>query len=139
TEVSRILRDHLRSSDIVVRWGGDEFVVIHACARIDAAAALAERIRSVVSTRKFSIGESRWARASCSRGFALHPFISAPPTLVSWAEVLKLADAALYRAKSQRNAWVGWCGLTPAPTLAARVIADPAAAEADQLIDVRKS
>jgi len=54
--------------------------------------------------------------------------------LLTWEEVLRLADAALYRAKSRRNAWVGWSGRRAAPDLATRVAADPESAELENLI-----
>jgi diguanylate cyclase (GGDEF)-like protein len=132
--VSRILRDCLRAQDIVVRWGGDEFVIVHSCNDLEPAAELAERIRIAVSTHLYRLPGSSIARTSCSIGFAMYPFVRAAPGMLSWEEVLRLADAALYRAKTRRNAWVGWSGRKATPDLAARVIADPDSAELDNLI-----
>ncbi len=132
--VSRILRDCLQGVDAVVRWGGDEFVVVHACSNLEAASELAERIRIAVSTHRYRLTGSSIARTSCSVGFAMYPFVRAVPGLLGWEEVLRLADAALYRAKSRRNAWVGWSGRKVAPDLAALVTADPEAAELDNII-----
>jgi diguanylate cyclase (GGDEF)-like protein len=132
--VSRILRDCLPGHDTVVRWGGDEFVVVHACSGVEAASELAERIRTAVSTHRYRLAGSSIARTSCSIGFAMYPFVRAVPGLLTWEEVLRLADAALYRAKNRRNAWVGWSGRKAAPDLATRVTADPEAAETDNII-----
>jgi diguanylate cyclase (GGDEF)-like protein len=132
--VSRILRDCLQGLDAVVRWGGDEFVIVHSCNNLDVASELAERIRIAVSKHRYRLTGSSVARTSCSVGFALYPFVRAVPGLLSWEEVLRLTDAALYRAKSRRNAWVGWSGRKAAPDLATLVTADPEAAEIDNLI-----
>jgi diguanylate cyclase (GGDEF)-like protein len=132
--VSRILRDSLRGLDTVVRWGGDEFVIVHACNNLEAAAELAERIRRAVATHRYRLPGSSIARTSCSIGFAMYPFVRAVPGMLSWEEVLRLADAALYRAKGRRNAWVGWSGRKAANDLATRVVADPEGAEVENLI-----
>jgi diguanylate cyclase (GGDEF)-like protein len=139
TGVSSILRESMHGSDTVVRWGGDEFVVVHGCSDLDAAADYAERIRHAVAHHRFLIGNKVSARTSCSIGFALYPFVRAVPALMSWEEVLRVADAALYRAKSRRNAWVGWSGRRAMPDLSDRIFADPDAAEAEQLIKARAS
>ncbi len=77
--VSRILRDCLHGLDTVVRWGGDEFVIVHACSNLDAAAELAERIRIAVSTHRYRLSGNTIARTSCSIGFALYPFVRSRP------------------------------------------------------------
>jgi diguanylate cyclase (GGDEF)-like protein len=134
THVSRILLDCLHGRDAVARWGGDEFVVVHSCNDLEAASELAERIRISVSTHRYRLTGSSIARTSCSIGFAMFPFVRAVPGLLTWEEVLRLADAALYRAKGRRNAWVGWSGRKAAPDLATVVASDPEAAEVDNLI-----
>src|SRR5690606_31437521 len=42
---SRIIQSNVRQSDVAVRWGGEEFLVILPDCDLEAAAALAERIR----------------------------------------------------------------------------------------------
>src|SRR5205085_11603798 len=44
-ELSAMLRQSVRAYDIVARWGGEEFLVVLPGADLDAARALAERIR----------------------------------------------------------------------------------------------
>jgi len=54
---------------------------------------------------------------------------------------MNLADAALYQAKQARNAWVGWGGTaraTELPSLPATLAADPAAAEKQGFLVVRR-
>ena len=110
--VLRQLRDLLlsvsRSSDIVVRWGGDEFLLAARDQSSEGLADLSERIRSTVEQRVFDVGEGRVLRATCSIGFACYPFFREQLDALSWEQVVSVADRALYVAKaSGRNAWVG--------------------------------
>ncbi len=109
-QVADILRGVFRSADVVVRWGGDEFVVL--CLDIDltVASELAERVRAAVAKRIFRVGEGLAARTSCSIGLATLPFIPGSQDKVDWEQSLSLADLALYEAKRERNTWVAWSG-----------------------------
>jgi diguanylate cyclase (GGDEF)-like protein len=119
--VLRQLRDLLksasRSSDIIVRWGGDEFLLVARDLSGDGLVELAERIRSRVAAHVFEIGEGRVVRTTCSVGFACYPFFREQLDALSWEQVISVADRALYVAKaSGRNAWVGFHpGLTALP------------------------
>lgn len=138
--VSSILLDCVRSTDKVVRWGGDEFVIVSAPLGFDGGAALAERVRSTIARRRFPISNSQLARTSCSVGFATYPFVSDDPYLLSWEQTLKIADMALYRAKARRNTWIGWSGTRNAAgigDLPGLISANPAAAVNGGLIEVR--
>jgi diguanylate cyclase (GGDEF)-like protein len=121
-QIAEILKHLCRASDIVVRWGGDEFVVLCSSADLSAAAILAERIRTSVAKQIFRVKEGVSARTSCSVGFAPYPFIAGAPERTSWEQSLALADAALYQAKLERNDWLGWSGT-------------PLAAELPQLLE----
>jgi diguanylate cyclase (GGDEF)-like protein len=83
-EVAQGLRGVLRTTDLVARYGGDEFVVVAPHATRESARALAERMRNA----------ARECDASVSIGIAIYPEdASDQDALVS------AADAALYRAK----------------------------------------
>ena len=110
--VLRQLRDLLKScsrtSDIIVRWGGDEFLLVARDLSGDGLLELAERVRTRVAQHVFEIGEGRVVRTTCSIGFACYPFFREQLDALSWEQVISVADRALYVAKaSGRNAWVG--------------------------------
>jgi diguanylate cyclase (GGDEF)-like protein/hemerythrin-like metal-binding protein len=87
-------RSQLRSSDLLFRWGGEEFVVLVAGAGYRAAAAIAEQLRHVVARREFPVA----GRVTISIGIAEY---SDSETPAAWFRRL---DAALYEAKeSGRN------------------------------------
>ena len=64
-QISARLVGAVRESDTVGRWGGDEFVVVHAGAGADAARSMARRLKSVVRQPLRIAGEQvRWAQPS---------------------------------------------------------------------------
>ena len=110
-QIRDVLLDACRSSDDVIRWGGDEFLIVARETNRKYAATLAERIRSSLSQRLFPIGDGKTARITTSIGYASFPFLKDRPELLSWEETLGVADAAMYEAKQRRNAWTGIEGI----------------------------
>jgi diguanylate cyclase (GGDEF)-like protein/hemerythrin-like metal-binding protein len=89
--VSQTVRQHLRASDALVRWGGEEFLVLAPGTRLEGALGLAEKLRTAVAANEFpGIGQ-----VTMSLGVAEY----APGEgLAGWIE---RTDQALYRAKSE--------------------------------------
>jgi diguanylate cyclase (GGDEF)-like protein len=140
-QIAEILRREIRAGDLIVRWGGDEFVVLCRDADLQVAAGLAERIRSRVSKQIFRIGNGLVARTSCSIGFAAAPFCPGHPELLDWQQTLSIADLALYHAKRDRNMWIGWAATAAAaqlPSIIAALGADAAAMERDGFLIVQR-
>jgi diguanylate cyclase (GGDEF)-like protein len=100
------LREVFRESDYLIRWGGEEFLVLARATHRDDAKLVAERIRKAVADRDFILADGTRLAKTCSIGFACFPFVQAEPRLLSWSEVVELADQGLYLVKrSGRNAW----------------------------------
>ncbi|NTV95688.1 MAG: diguanylate cyclase [Thiobacillus sp.] len=85
-----ILRDNVRGSDIVGRWGGEEFLVISPHVGLDNAAKLAEKLRRAVEEAVFAEG----VRLTTSIGVAEYRPNERLDDLIS------RADLALYAAKA---------------------------------------
>lgn len=100
------LREVFRESDYLIRWGGEEFLVLARATHRDDAKLVAERIRRAVANRNFILPDGTALAKTCSIGFACYPFVPEEPRLLSWSEVVELADQGLYLVKrSGRNAW----------------------------------
>lgn len=100
-EAARRLADAVRTSDLPVRWGGEEFVVLMPDASGVHAAEVAERIRSAVADPPFYAGQDT-IHVTMSVGWAMRHDREEGVDLVA------RADAALYEAKRRgRNAVVG--------------------------------
>jgi len=91
-EVALTIAAELRSSDVLGRWGGEEFVVISPGSDLDSIAALGERIRGLVAASPIPAGES-----------TLDVTVSLGATVVRWpesaAEVVERADRLMYASK----------------------------------------
>lgn len=104
---SNILANCCRESDWLVRWGGEEFVIVARGQSIDDLELLAERIRKNVEMHIFDIGCSQTINCSCSIGITSFPFIKNQFELLTWEQTLNFSDLALYLAKNNgRNTWV---------------------------------
>ncbi|MEM9690107.1 MAG: two-component regulator propeller domain-containing protein [Pseudomonadota bacterium] len=106
-EIRDVLLSTCRRSDHVVRWGGDEFVVVAKQSRPGEAQALAERIRSHIERSDFVLEDGQIVRTTCSIGFVAFPLFTGHAEKATLDEVINMADDLMYEAKRQRNAWVG--------------------------------
>jgi diguanylate cyclase (GGDEF)-like protein len=97
--VASVLKDATRSTDIVCRYGGDEFVVILVNPDREGADRVAEQIRSGVEAFKIATPDGRQAGVTVSIGVAYHSGVT--QANVTGEELMAEADAALYVAKAQ--------------------------------------
>ena len=97
-EIARRLRDTLREQDLIVRWGGEEFLVVVRALAPDRVEALAQRMLSAMAGAPVTY-EGRAIGVTGSIGFATFPI---EPTLlaVSWERAINLVDTAMYLAKA---------------------------------------
>ncbi len=95
-ELSKTIRQYVRSTDIAARYGGDEFVVLQPEAGLDAARATAERIRQAAASHSGDLA------TSVSVGVA-----SFPANARDAHSLFRSVDAALLEAKNKgKNAVV---------------------------------
>lgn len=98
-----------RPSDELIRWGGDEFLLVIRFATRTEVVDLADRLRLAIASEPFDAALPKAVMTSCSIGFAAVPRGSVVQT--DWESVLAIADAALYDAKRLGgNTWVGYLG-----------------------------
>lgn len=124
-QISEVLKHICRESDCVIRWGGEEFIIVSRFADRDEAPLMAERIRKAVEDHSFELGDDTVLHKTCSIGFACFPFLRDQPMELSWEQVIDVADHALYAAKkSGRNRSVGLATnlITPQFMLHKRII-----------------
>ncbi|MEA3352604.1 MAG: GGDEF domain-containing protein [Campylobacterota bacterium] len=94
-ELARILDESVRDSDIVVRYGGEEFVVLLVGIKDEESAIeVANKIRTNVSKNEINIYAGNKLRKTVSCGISMFPQDSS-----NFDIVMKNADIALYEAK----------------------------------------
>ncbi len=108
-QFSEILKHVCRESDCIVRWGGEEFLIVSRFTNRDQAPAIAERIRRSVENHLFQLDNSQTIQRTCSVGFACFPFNRAKPDDITPEQTIDIADRCLYMVKrNQRNGWMGF-------------------------------
>lgn len=96
-EMALILSDSVRETDIVARYGGEELAILLPETPLDAASAVAERIRKRVAEHNFYGKNNEKVSMSLSIGVSC---LLEEPHLTA-AELIVRTDTALYRAKHQ--------------------------------------
>ena len=89
-ELAQLLRQGVRGSDVVGRWGGEEFLVLSPDTGLAGAMALAEKLRETIAQHRFAVvghKTSSFGVATLNRSEEL-------------PQLLARVDAALYRSKS---------------------------------------
>ena len=98
-ELSNILITSISSSDIIGRYGGEEFTIVSSENSVEALYNLCEKIRKNVEEKEFRAGD-KVIKITVSLG----AFFKNSENNIANTEVIKKADEALYRAKeSGRN------------------------------------
>jgi diguanylate cyclase (GGDEF)-like protein len=95
-EVGSILAEEVRESDILARYGGDEFVVVLPETPPGGALVIAERLRRAIEEHAFLGSQGLAARISASFGIASYPDHALTPE-----GLIQKADQAMYRVKER--------------------------------------
>lgn len=93
-EVSLIIRKSVRESDIVIRFGGEEFLVVVLDLAAETAMMVAEKIREGVEKAKLQVPHGPNISKTISLGVS-----EFPDDTESFWQAIKFADVALYKAK----------------------------------------
>lgn len=114
TSVAASLQRTCRDSDLLVRWGGDEFLVVERFADRTDAVIGAERFRAAVEGTDVALPNGERLAITCSVGYASFPFMTADPDVLGWEQVVTLADLASYSVKRDgRNGVSGYISVAP--------------------------
>lgn len=97
--LAKTLRQSVRASDMVIRYGGEEFLIILQDTGAEEGVRVAENIRKAVENLKIPVGAGTVLQKTISIGVADFPTDS-----TTFWQAVKFADVALYKAKeSGRN------------------------------------
>lgn len=106
--VAQRLSTVVRKSDVLVRWGGEEFLIMSRSTDPSGTPAFCKRVLEIISSEAFDLGHGIMVRKTCSIGWAAYPWCRDAYEALCAEESIALADAALYRAKSLgRNQGIG--------------------------------
>jgi diguanylate cyclase (GGDEF)-like protein len=98
----------VRRSDVLVRWGGEEFLIMSRSTDPWGTPAFCSRVLEVMSSEPFDLGGGVVVHKTCSIGWAAYPWCRSAYEAICAEEAIELADAALYHAKARgRNQGIG--------------------------------
>jgi diguanylate cyclase (GGDEF)-like protein len=110
-QFAQVMARLVRTGDYVVRWGGEEFLLVFRPMPRQYVSMIGERIRHAVSVQLFDIGGDQRVPVTCSVGLAEYPLFRDAQQQLGWEQMVELADAALYLVK--HNGRNGWAVLRP--------------------------
>lgn len=112
-EVAKRIAGVMRRSDDLVRWGGEEFLLVCRTTDRENASLLCARVLEAVREMPFDVGNGVEVHKTCSIGWAPFPWYRDDVGLLSIDNVIELADKAMYMAKREgRNRSFG---MLPSP------------------------
>ena len=100
-EVAKRIESVMRRSDDLVRWGGEEFLLVCRTTDRENASMLCSRVLEAVREVPFDVGNGVEIHKTCSIGWAPFPWLTNDVGLLSIDNVIELADKALYLAKRE--------------------------------------
>lgn len=93
-------RHNLRKEDFIIRFGGEEFIIIKPNSTLESAYQVAERVRQTIEIDPFKLsGSNRSIEVTVSIGVAMMDTVM--NNRIDLEDVIKRADSALYKAKEQ--------------------------------------
>ncbi|MFZ6756633.1 diguanylate cyclase [Undibacterium sp. Ji50W] len=97
-EVAQRLRSTVRDTDMVLRWGGEEFLIYSPRSNPAQLKNLVERILRVIGEASVDVDGVSIA-VTMTAGFISLPFSGIPELVCNWEKALQIADMALYLGK----------------------------------------
>jgi len=96
-EVVKIIRNSIRNNDIIVRWGGEEFLILLDNVPAEKAGEVAERIRKNIAESFIELPDGKKIKVTVSIGVAC----AQSEGTYSFDELFSIADKRLYKAKKE--------------------------------------
>lgn len=108
-QFAQVLGRLVRSGDYIVRWGGEEFLLLFRPMPGRHLDIIGTRIQQAVASHPFHVEASEPLRLTCSTGFAEYPLFIDGRMALGWEATVELADQALYYVKSHgRDGWAAF-------------------------------
>lgn len=112
-QFARLLEQLVRTGDYLVRWGGEEFLIVFRPMPTEEVSRVAARIIAGIRNHDFVLDGGKRVRLTASMGLAEYPTFRDNPTALGWNQAVTLADKGLLYVKQESRD--GWCRVRPTP------------------------
>ncbi len=103
-KIADVLKSQIRTDDFIVRWGGEEFLIILNNTKPEYLKTFARKVIFSIQETEVVLYEGTKLHLTCSLGFTMLPIDGDRPDLINLEQTINISDFALYRAKeSGRN------------------------------------
>ncbi len=99
TQIATLFKNAVRADDVVIRWGGEEFLIVLRNSVPEYLPAFAAKIRSLLRNALLKTTHGEFIRKTVSVGFSRLPFYLDTPERLNIEQTISIADLALYHAK----------------------------------------
>jgi diguanylate cyclase (GGDEF)-like protein len=97
--LSKVLKKMIKRDDLLVRWGGEEFLLILHDRKAEELKSFSKKVLKTIRQTPFYVGENLTVFKTASLGYVEMPFDYTTPTLLNLEQMINISDFALYCAK----------------------------------------
>ena len=98
-KIADTLKKLVRADDYVVRWGGEEFLIILNNTKAEYLKMFARKVITAIRETEIVLYEGTAIHITCSLGFTMFPIDGENPDLINLEQMINISDYALYNAK----------------------------------------
>jgi diguanylate cyclase (GGDEF)-like protein len=99
-QFTRMLRESIRRDDIVIRFGGEEFIVVLKKVDESSACEIVTKLHEHVQSSAFATAEGKAISLTCSIGFLVYPLRGYDDPRITFEKMISIIDGAMYHAKT---------------------------------------
>lgn len=97
--ITGALRKNIRSEDYIIRWGGEEFLIILNQTKVECLKVFSENILNIVRQTPIQLAEGKKINVTCSIGCTCLPLEPELTEVVKLEQLVNVSDLAMYKAK----------------------------------------
>jgi diguanylate cyclase (GGDEF)-like protein len=100
-KITNVLKNIIRDDDYIIRWGGEEFLIILNKTKIEYLKVFSKKVLDIVSKTPIELMEGQKIYITCSIGCTFLPFEPELSDLFTLEQTINISDLAMYKAKER--------------------------------------
>jgi diguanylate cyclase (GGDEF)-like protein len=100
-KITNVLKNVIRDDDYIIRWGGEEFLIILNKTKIEYLKVFSKKVLDIVSKTPIELMEGQKIHITCSIGCTFLPFEPELSDLFTLEQTINISDLAMYKAKER--------------------------------------